>query len=155
MQACLPLNLCRETMACCEGMECAVQLRAQLLSLKLRRLVGEEEAARMMPIHAVTDCRSLFHFVHRCGAPKATADKRLVIDLASLRQIFLNEAKGWWFRERGSDIPAVDDPIKIPLHWVPSECQLGDILTKQLKAEKWWQAMMAPFFLAVSTRHRL
>ena len=144
-----------ETMACCEGMECAIQLRAQLLSLKLRRLVPEGEAAKMIPIHAVTDCRSLFDFVHRCGAPKATADKRLVIDLASLRQIFLNEAKGWWHRERGGDLPAVDDPLKIPLHWVPSECQLGDVLTKQLKPEAWWRAILAPFFLAVHAHNRL
>ena len=146
-----------ETMACCEGMECAIQMRAQLLSLKLRRLVSEDEAARMIPVHAVTDCRSLFDFVHRCGAPKATADKRLVIDLASLRQIFLNEARGWWHRERGTDKPAVGDPLKIPLHWVPSECQLGDVLTKQLKPEAWcwWKVILAPFFLAVHVHNRL
>ena len=105
----------------------------------------------MIPIHAVTDCRSLFDFVHRCRASKATADKRLVIDLASLRQIFLNEAA----REKGTDVPAVDDPLKILLHWAPSECQLGDILTKQLKPEAWWKAILAPFFLAIHVHNRL
>ena len=58
-------------------------------------------------------------------------------------------------RERGTDVPAVDDPLKIPLHWVPSECQLGDILTKQLKPEAWWKAILAPFFLAIHVNNRL
>ena len=80
------LTFAGETMACCEGLEAAIHLRAVMLCMTLRRLVAEDEAARMIPIHAVTDCRSLFDYVHRCGAPKATADRRLVMDLADVRQ---------------------------------------------------------------------
>ncbi|CAE7462138.1 GIP [Symbiodinium sp. CCMP2456] len=122
-----------ETMACCEGIECAMHLRARLLTMLRRQLVREPEAAVAIPIHAVTDCKSLYDFVHRCGTPKPTADRRLIIDLASLKQMFQNEARGWWQRERGDDVPAVDDPLVIPFHWVPSGSQLGDILTKQMK----------------------
>ena len=143
-----------ETMACCEGVECAIHLRGRLLSLMKRRLVKEPEAAALMPIHAVTDCKSLYDFVHRCGTPKPTADKRLIIDLASLKQVFLNEAKGWWKRERGEDVPAVDDPLLIPFHWVPSGHQLSDIMTKQMRPEAWWAAVTCDFFLAVSRQHK-
>ncbi|CAE7214209.1 HSP90 [Symbiodinium sp. KB8] len=143
-----------ETMACCEGVECAIHLRARLLSLMLRKLIKEPEAAEMVPIHAVTDCKSLFDFVHRCGTPKPTADRRLIIDLASLKQIFLNEAKGWWKRERGDETPAVDDPLLFPFHWVPSGHQLSDIMTKQMKPEAWWSAVAGEFFLAVTRQHK-
>ena len=108
----------------------------------------------MIPIHAVTDCKSLFDFVHRCGTPKPTADRRLIIDLASLKQIFLNEAKGWWKRERGDETPAVDDPLLFPFHWVPSGHQLSDIMTKQMKPEAWWSAVAGEFFLAVTRQHK-
>ncbi|CAE7361444.1 GIP [Symbiodinium sp. KB8] len=140
-----------ETMAACEAMEAAIHFRAQLLGLWRRRLVSEPEAAKELPIHAVTDCKSLFDYVHRCGAPKATADKRLVIDLASLRQIFLNEAKGLWWRCRGDTEPTVDDPLAVPFHWVPSELQLSDILTKQMRCHMWWESIRRSFFLAVRT----
>ena len=141
-------------MACCEGVECAIHLRARLLTMLHRRLVREEEAATIMPVHAVTDCKSLYDFVHRCGTPKPTADRRLIIDLASLKQIFLNEGRGWWSRERGNDAPAVDDPLVIPFHWVPSGKQLSDVLTKQMKAHNWWAMMSRRFFLSVSHQRR-
>ena len=73
-----------ETMACCEGMEAGVSVRAQLLAMWHRKLYPENEAAQIIPVHAVTDCRSLYDYVHRLGAPKATADRRLIIDLATL-----------------------------------------------------------------------
>ena len=138
-----------ETMAACEAMEAAIHFRAHLLGLWSRRLTSEAQAAKEVPIHAVTDCKSLFDYIHRCGAPKATAVKRLVIDLASLRQIFLNEAKGLWQKNRGDTAPSVDDPLVIPFHWVPSELQLSDILTKQMRCHRWWESIRRSFFLAV------
>ncbi|CAE6959768.1 HSP90 [Symbiodinium sp. CCMP2592] len=124
--------------------------RSGQVSVLAWKLVKEGEAAEIMPIHAVTDCKSFYDFVHRCGTPKPTADRRLIIDLASLKQIFHNEARGWWKRERGDDVPAVDDPLVIPFHWVPSGSQLSDVLTKQMKPDSWWAMMAQQFFLAVS-----
>ena len=151
-------NGCRslqESMACCEGLEAAIHLRSLLLSMVHHRVMSEEEAAQEIPIHAVTDCLSLYDYVHRCGSPKATADRRLVMEFASLRQMFMTEARGLWKRKKGESQPKVDDPMTIPLHWVSTEWQLSDILTKPLKPDRWWQTIRHPFFLAVKTNRRV
>ena len=87
--------------------------------------------------------------MNRHDTRKPKADRRLIIDLASLKQIFPNEAKRWWARGRGGAQPVVDDPLLIPFHWVPSGHRLSHIMTKQMKAQSWWKTVVRDFFLAV------
>ena len=42
---------------------------------------------KKLPIVSVTDCKSLFDSVHRVGGPRAPSEKRLLVDLAGLRQM--------------------------------------------------------------------
>ena len=73
-------------------------------------------------LKCITDCKSLFDRLHREGVPRVPSDKRLVIDLAALRQAF-----NW---------EAIKD--KIPFYWLPTDFQLADILTKPKCSKLWW-----------------
>ena len=128
-----------ETMACNEGLESALFLRCLLLSFMKGVLLPESECGRFMQLHCVTDCRSLYDHIHKEGIPKAPSEKRLAIDLAGLRQALMQEARHQWVERHGGDLePTPERPLKPPLHWVPTELQLADILTKDLKAGDWW-----------------
>ena len=131
-----------ETMACCEAVEHAVYLRSLFLSFASGCMVSEVCGGEKAPLHCITDCKSLFDHLHREGTPKAPSEKRLAIDLAGLRQILMREAKQQFISEHGPDLdPTPERPCRPPIHWVPTELQLADILTKELKSAEWWLTM--------------
>ena len=115
-----------ETMACIEGIEACQYHRALLATLVSGRFVQLEEARKAWPMVAMTDCKSLHDHLHRAGIPRVPTDRRLAIDLASLRQELAAEV---WDRRR------------LPLQWIPTTCQLADPLTKPMQAGDWWKAI--------------
>ena len=34
-----------------------------------------------------------------------------------------------------------DKPLKPPLHWLPTDQQWADVLTKKMNASNWWRAL--------------
>lgn len=94
-----------------------------------------------MGFHCITDCKSLYDHTHREGTPKAPADKRLVIDLAALRQVLAHEGRLQWEKQynlSSGDLVTLERPCSLPLHCFPTGEQLADILTKFMKTEAWW-----------------
>ena len=54
----------------------------------------------------------------------------------------MREAKQQFVSEHGPDLdPTPERPCRPPIHWVPTELQLADILTKELKSAEWWLTM--------------
>ena len=112
-----------EVMAACEGMGAAIYLRGLLLECLQGRQATTQvdvKSREMLPLIGVTDCKSVFDCVHRDGVLKLPSEKRLGLEVASLREMVTEEA---------GDI----DPTKLhalPFRWVPTEFQLADCLTK-------------------------
>ena len=131
-----------ETMACSDALESAIFLRGLMASFMTGRPVPEKQCGELLEIHLVTDCKSLYDHVQREGTPKAPSEKRLAIDLASIRQLLVDEAMHQWRRLHGdAGSPSPDRPLRAPLHWLPTEEQLADMLTKKMKAEAFWKVM--------------
>ena len=116
-----------ETMSCAEGVELAAAFRGMLQEVLYPDC---ELLEARIPVMAVTDCKSLFDTIHREGG-KAPAEKRLILDLASLRQFFDNE------RRPGGAC----DAWRAPLRWVPTEEMLADCLTKVMGGERLREAL--------------
>ena len=105
-------------------------------------------AEKEVDVHLLTDCKSLFDHVHREGTPKAPADKRLAVDLADLHQTLMKEGRTQWRRQHGADARRTPErPCRPPLHWIPTEDQLADSLTKKMKPDGWWQALERGYLL--------
>jgi len=134
-----------ETMACGEALESCIFLRSLLLSFTNGRLVGEAEAGALMGLHLFTDCKSLFDHLHREGIPRAPSERRLALDLAAIRQSLAVEARHEWKRNYGSGTITPEKPCKPPIHWVPTDQQLADVLTKHLNPAGWWETILHGF----------
>ena len=131
-----------ETMACCEAVEHTIYLRSLFVSFAKGMMIPEDQCGAGMPMHFITDCRSLFDHLHREGTPKAPTEKRLAIDLAGLRQVLNLEAKHQFCSLHGAGVePTPDLPCRVPLHWIPTELQLADVLTKEKKGAEWWASV--------------
>ena len=127
-------------MACCEAVESMIFLRGLFLSFVYGKIIPEEQCGSHIAMHAITDCKSLYDHVHREGIPKAPSEKRLVLDLSGLRQILCREAKHQWIEKHGAEAEHTPErPCRPPLHWVPTQTQMADLLTKLLKADAWWE----------------
>ncbi|CAE7870148.1 RH20, partial [Symbiodinium microadriaticum] len=132
-----------ETMAACEAMENVLFLRALFVSMTGAGMSREAARARVH-VHMFTGCKSLFDHAHREGTPKAPADKRLAVDLADLRSTLMEEARAQWREISGTDAELTPErPCRPPLHWLPSEDQLADFLTKSMNPERWRSTMAA------------
>ena len=59
-------------------------------------VISEEAAEEFLDLHLLTDCKSLYDHLHREGTPKAPSDKRLAVDLASLRQTLVCDCRAQW-----------------------------------------------------------
>ena len=121
-----------ETQACVEGLEGGQYVRGVYETIKTGILRRAEEART--PLVCLSDCRSLYDHLHREGVPRTPADRRLAIDLAALRQ-----ALRW---EKWSD--------QLPLAWIPSEQQLGDVLTKPQDPKVWWEMIYRKLVVPIS-----
>ncbi|CAE7767076.1 RE1 [Symbiodinium sp. CCMP2592] len=131
-----------ETMACSDALEAALFLRGLLVSLQTGQAVPESVCGKFLEVHMVTDCKSFYDHVHREGTPKAPTEKRLALDLASIRQILSCEVGHQWSRRHGdTGKPSPEKPARPPLHWVPTHEQLADVLTKKMSAEGFWNAV--------------
>lgn len=129
-----------ETVAGCEAFENSVFLRSLLLSMLTGQRFNESEAGKMMDLHLIADCRSLYDHVHREGLPRAPSEKRLAIDLAGLRQGLMIEAKHQWAKKYRSEArPSPQCPLRPPLHWLPTGDQWANLLTKVMVATDWWE----------------
>jgi hypothetical protein len=141
-----------ETMACGDALEGALFLRGLLASFLKGRLIREDEAGAFIPLHLFTDCRSLYDHLHRDGIPKPPSEKRLAIELSAIRQALAIESRHQWARQYGRVPLRPDRPIKPPLHWLPTDKQWADILTKKMQGKSWWEALgegLSRFPLAV------
>ena len=77
----------------------------------------------MLPLRLVTDCASLYDTIHEDGASKLPAEKRLVMDLVSLREGLQDEI---------AHVAVADDQVsQLPFSWVPTTEQLTNELTKK------------------------
>ena len=110
-----------ETQACVEGVEAGQHVRSLYETLMAGYLVKVEDSKT--PMLCLSDCRSLYDHVHKQGVPRIPSDRRLAVDLAALRQALRSEQ---W-------------AAKLPLAWVASGYQLGDILTKPQDPTRWWK----------------
>ena len=124
-----------ETMAALEGWEDALAFRAMVSGIFSPQGFFEGEARRLLPIVSITDCKSVYDAVHRIAGPRAPSEKRLIIDLAALRQIIAAEGAVWNGTLKGRKL----------LAWVPTTSQLADILTKVLfDVNRWWETAQLP-----------
>ena len=130
-----------ETMACSDALESAIFLRGLLVSMMAGHPVHEDSCGKFMEIHLVTDCKSLYDHVHREGTPKAPTEKRLALDLASVRQVLMGEARHQWTRLFGVGEPSPEKALRPPLHWVPTHEQLADVLTKKMSPDTFWKTL--------------
>ena len=120
-----------ETMSALEGIEQAMAFRAMLAGALYKNGVSEATSRSVLPVVAVTDCKSVFDAVHRLGGPKAPSEKRLMVDLAGLRQLIHAEERSWGHKLAGGKA----------LRWVPTSFQLADILTKsKADIDGWWRS---------------
>ena len=126
-------------MSALEGFEDALAFRSLLAGALHPGGVGEGPARKLLPVVALTDCKSVFDAVHRVGGPRAPTEKRLVVDLAGLRQMVHAEQSSW----------GEEPDLEKALRWLPTDYQLADALTK-LRADVagWWgrvQRLSLPF----------
>ena len=84
----------------------------------------------------MTDCKSLYDSVHRVGGPRAPSEKRLLVDLAALRQVVQQEVTAWSPENRAT--------FGRSLKWIPTDHQLADGLTKILNKGGWWSNFEIP-----------
>lgn len=126
-----------ETMACSEALEGALFLRGLFMSFGTGVRVPDHQGGAYHPLHLITDCRSLYDHIHREGIPRAPSEKRLAIDLAGLKQALVIEAEHQWRKKHGDPFkPIPETPLRPPLHWLPTQEQMADLLTKRLKPDE-------------------
>ena len=130
-----------ETMACGDALESALYLRGLLASFLTGKIVEERAGGALVPIHLFTDCKSLYDHLHKDGVPRPPSEKRLAIELAAIRQTLAVEAQHQWFQRFGGGEARPDKPKKPPIHWLPTDQQWADLLTKKMSATTWWEAI--------------
>ena len=70
-----------------------------------------------LPVHPVTDCRSLYDLLTKDGPVSATQEKRLTIDLGAIKQ-------------GAAEFDPEQEALKDTFKWVETASQLADHLTK-------------------------
>ena len=130
-----------ETMACGDALETALFLRGLLVSFRDGDMLSEQKAGERLPMHLFTDCKSLYDHLHREGVPRPPSEKRLAIELAAIRQALMIEGRHQWKEKHGKGEIRPDRPLKVPIHWLPTDKQWADILTKKMTSTLWWQSI--------------
>ena len=85
-----------ETQACVEGLETAEYMRSLYETICEGELKTVAES--VLPILCLSDCRSLYDHLTKQGVPRVPSDKRLAVDLASLRQTSDKKSGGKAYR---------------------------------------------------------
>lgn len=121
-----------ETLSLVLGSDEAEQLRCNLYGIKWN-LKAEEDYVKAMDtikVMWITDCRSLYEHVVHAGLQNVS-DKRLAIDLCSLRQM------AW--RQQGEMVgdplltDFLPDPATTKIEWTSTDKMVADALTKHMK----------------------
>ena len=114
-----------ETYSLQAGLEAGDRVRALLCEMKGGITVAnqwDEQARTHMPHLCVSDCRSLVDYVNS-NVPAKTQDKRLGIELASIRQSVWNEQNERTWNGPGGD----------KIEWTATATMPADCLTKSMK----------------------
>ena len=127
-----------ETIACTDGVEVGQYVRSFARCLLDGRLSSVEKLGGTS-LRFITDCKSLFDHLHREGIPRVPTDRRLAIDLAALRQALNDERR---------------DGV-IPLSWLPTSCQLADVLTKPLNPGDSWSKTESPVRIPLAANTKI
>ncbi|CAE7232065.1 GIP [Symbiodinium sp. CCMP2456] len=113
-------TLAAETMAMDCGFDSGVFVRELLAEALIQSYVPTQSGRlpeQLLPVHPVTDCRSLYDLVTKDGPVHSTQEKRLTIDVEAIKQS-----------------AAEFDPAQESLHetfkWVDTHRRLADHLTK-------------------------
>jgi hypothetical protein len=126
-------------MACGDALETALYLRGILISFMKGKIIKENLAGQLVPLHLFTDCKSLYDHLHREGVPRPPSEKRLAIELAAIRQTLTNEGRHQWKALYGEGEVRPERPLKPPIHWLPTDKQWADVLTKKMASTVWWE----------------
>ena len=113
-------TLAAETMAMDAGVDSGIfcrELLAEMLVEDYEPTTSGRLPPSFMPMHAVTDCRSLFDLLVKDGPPATTQEKRLVIDINGPKEAAL-------------EFDPAGEHLKDTFRWVATESQVADHLTK-------------------------
>ena len=59
-----------------------------------------------------------------------------------MRQVLVREGQNQWRKRFGTQATFTPErPCRPPIHWLPTEDMLADMLTKKLKPEMWWATL--------------
>ena len=110
-----------ETMACCEALEHSIYLRSLFVSFAEGRVVSEADCGAYVPIHCITDCKSLYDHLLREGTPKAPTEKRLAIESCRIEADLDERSKASvreeaWSRSRTDSEYALQAPNTLGSH---------------------------------------
>ena len=113
-------TLAAETMAMDAAVDAGIfarELWGEILIKTYHPVHSGRLPCNFMPVIAVTDCRSLYDLLVKDGPLSATQEKRLAIDLVGLK-------------EAASEFDPEQEKLKEVFHWVATDHQLADHLTK-------------------------
>lgn len=131
-----------EVLSAQDGVESAHYVRSLIYSFEVPRVLAGAEgfawklgALDSRTIHWITDCRSFVSYMSTNGQG-TVSDKRLAIDLTSLRQDL------WRVRGEMHGEPSTQDGIPLEctdqLHWINTKDMISDAMTKAMV----WDAIL-------------
>ena len=131
-----------EVLSAQDGVESAHYVRSLIYSFEVPRVLAGAEgfawklgALDSRTIHWITDCRSFVSYMSTNGQG-TVSDKRLAIDLTSLRQDL------WRVRGEMHGEPSTQDGIPLEctdqLHWINTKDMISDAITKAMV----WDAIL-------------
>ena len=80
-------TLAAETMSGVDALGCAQISRAIYASMELPAVSFEDIPPELLPLAQVTDCASLYDTMHKDGFSRLPSERRLLLDLVSLREM--------------------------------------------------------------------
>ncbi|CAK9102559.1 unnamed protein product [Durusdinium trenchii] len=90
----------------------------------------------------MTDCKSLYDSVHRAGGPRAPSEKRLLVDLAALRQMAQQEDGDGDLKNRLDELEAlVDSTLERQAQGLRLKCEELDQRCKELETNSKWMGV--------------
>ena len=121
--------------ACWKSHACTRVCRSTFAAETMAALEGWRSAIAFRDV--LLGCfKSLYDSVHRIGGPRAPSERRLMVDLAAIRQIIQEEESTWQLEHKTI--------FRKALRWLPTSAQLSDNLTKVIpKTKEWWGRLKA------------
>ena len=113
-------TLAAETMGMDAGMDAGMFARELIAEIIIKSYVPTQSGKLpedFIPVHAITDCRSLYDILTKDGQPGTATEKRLIIDIQAIK-------------ENAEEFDAEMEKLKDIFRWIPTTKQLGDHLTK-------------------------